>query len=299
MNKTKWSDWWQLLRAGNVFTAVSNVLAGFLLVRGEWQPLLPLVMLAATSALLYLAGMVLNDVFDLEIDRVERPDRPLPAGRIPPIAAKRVGWLLLFGGLTLAGVVGSLVESWLPLTMSGLLALAIVGYDALLKSTVAGPWTMALCRSLNVLLGASLVEHSSDKSSAYVYAAAIGVYTLGLTLLARNEAGETTPRAIKKSANVIQIALIGFLAIAAFETLPAYGWIAGWLIVVFAARIAVFEAFLDPTPSSVQKAVSRLIMLFIPLDALAGAAGTDWIAGLVILSLMVPTYVATRRIAMT
>ena len=40
-------------------------------------------LLAAASALLYSAGMVLNDVFDVELDRQEQPYRPLPSGRIP------------------------------------------------------------------------------------------------------------------------------------------------------------------------------------------------------------------------
>ena len=89
-----------LLRLPNVFTALADVAMGFFFVIGAadqagWafsddpQPsLLPIALwtlglLAAASALLYSAGMVLNDVFDLELDREEQPDRPLPSGRIP------------------------------------------------------------------------------------------------------------------------------------------------------------------------------------------------------------------------
>lgn len=33
------------------------------------------------------AGMVINDYFDLEIDRINRPERPIPSGKISPSAA--------------------------------------------------------------------------------------------------------------------------------------------------------------------------------------------------------------------
>ncbi len=241
MSHSTTSAWWQLLRAGNVFTAISNILAGFLLVRGEWQPMLPLVFLILSSAALYLSGMVLNDVFDLEKDRVDRPERPLPSGHIEPNVAKLVGWGLMFDGLTAAGVAAWLLASWLPILIALLLAIAIIGYDALLKKTMLGPLAMGACRSLNVLLGASVVLHSPDKNAAYFYALLLGIYTIGLTLLARNEAGS----------------------------------------------------------AKIQKSVSLLITMFIPLDALACAAVAGWPAGLLVLSLLIPTYIATRRAPMT
>jgi len=235
------SPWWQLLRAGNVFTAISNILAGFLLVRGEWQPVLPLVFLILSSAALYLSGMVLNDVFDIEEDRVQRPERPLPSGRIDPNLAKLVGWGLMLDGLSAAGVAAWLLTSWLPILVALLLAVSILAYDSALKKTLLGPWAMGVCRSLNILLGTSVVLHSADKNAAYLYALLLGIYTLGITLLARNEAGS----------------------------------------------------------AKTQKYVSWLITLFIPLDALACAAVAGWPAGLLVLSLLIPTYIATRRAPMT
>jgi len=226
--------WWQLLRAGNVFTAVSNIVAGFLLVRGEWQPILPLVFLILSSAALYLAGMVLNDVFDLADDRVERPERPLPSGRIDPSLAKLVGWGLMIDGLCAAGVAAWLLRSWLPILIAVLLASAIIAYDAVLKKTTLGPLAMGACRSLNVLLGASVVLHSPDKNAAYLYALLLGIYTIGLTLLARNEAGS----------------------------------------------------------AEIQKWVSRLITF-------ASATAAGWPAALIVLALLIPTYIATRRAPMT
>lgn len=293
------SSWWQLLRAGNVFTAVSNILAGFLLVRGEWQPILPLLFLMLASAALYLSGMVLNDVFDLEIDRVERPERPLPSGRISLTMAKVVGWGLMIDGLTGAAVAAWLLGSWLPLLMAMLLATAIVGYNAFLKKTNAGPLTMGLCRALNVLLGASVVSHSPDKAAAYVFATLLGVYTVGLTLLARNEATDSSTVSIKAAGYVIQLALLALAAVAILLPPLEFGWLAAWLALLMAVRVTLFEAFLDPSSHMVQRSVSRLITAFLLIDSLVCVAAVGWPAGLLVLTLMVPTYVATRRAPMT
>ncbi len=105
----------ELLRLPNVFTAAADVAMGFFFVQAAWAfndetdpPSLLRIgiwtvgLLIAASAALYLAGMVLNDVFDLELDREEQPWRPLPSGRISLAAAQRLGWNLLSVGVLLA-----------------------------------------------------------------------------------------------------------------------------------------------------------------------------------------------------
>ena len=146
--------WWQLLRAGNVFTAASNVVAGFLVVQGDWQPVGPLLLLILASMLLYEAGMVLNDAFDAQLDAVERPERPIPSGRISRAQAFSVGWVLLALGIICAWLVSRLISSVAPAVVGSSLAIVIVMYDSGLKKTWAGPLAMGWCRLLNVLLGA-------------------------------------------------------------------------------------------------------------------------------------------------
>ena len=78
--------WLQLMRFPTVFTALSNILCGYLITH-KFRAVdlfqhgnLGLLLLA--SAGLYLGGMVLNDVFDAQLDAVERPERPIPSGDI-------------------------------------------------------------------------------------------------------------------------------------------------------------------------------------------------------------------------
>src|SRR5688572_14330554 len=97
----------RLLRLPNVFTAIADVSMGLLFAQGVSGPLETFLCLLAASSLLYLAGMVLNDVFDLEVDRQERPERPLPSGQIPLGFAKALGW-----GLLTLGLVAGVAAGW-------------------------------------------------------------------------------------------------------------------------------------------------------------------------------------------
>ena len=91
----------ELMRLPNVFTAMADVAMGFLFVQPSdwqwdgWHDLWTLALLFAASSVLYMSGIVLNDVFDLEIDRRQRPERPLPSGRVSLWVARRLGWSLL------------------------------------------------------------------------------------------------------------------------------------------------------------------------------------------------------------
>src|SRR5262245_14565434 len=97
------TDWLQLLRLPNVFTAVSDVMMGYLVTnRGVVQSPLYLSLLVVVSCCLYLSGMVLNDVFDVDIDAREQPERPIPSGRVSRATAKSAGWGLLATGLLVA-----------------------------------------------------------------------------------------------------------------------------------------------------------------------------------------------------
>jgi 4-hydroxybenzoate polyprenyltransferase len=218
--------WWQLLRAANVFTAASNVLAGFLIVQRGFEPAGTLAALVASSACLYLAGMVLNDFFDAEIDGVERPERPIPSGRIPRGVAGTVGWSLLAIGVLLALATSYQQENIAPGLIGVLLAIAVVQYDGGLKKTRFGPYAMGWCRVLNVLLGASVAIDLSQRVVPFAYAVAIGAYTVGLTYVARSEMVGEFARSLHIR-NVVTRLLQGFIVIDAIAATLAAGWIAG------------------------------------------------------------------------
>ena len=69
---------------------------------------------------LYASGTALNDVFDLEVDRAERPGRPLPSGQVSSATAAWLGGLGLLLGPSLALASGSWTSGLVAVILAGL-----------------------------------------------------------------------------------------------------------------------------------------------------------------------------------
>src|SRR5260221_5161314 len=89
----------QLLRLPNVFTAFGDILLGTLVTGALLAQPLASGLLLAASGCLYCSGMVWNDFFDLDVDRMERPFRPLPSGKIAKRTAGLLAAILLLFGV--------------------------------------------------------------------------------------------------------------------------------------------------------------------------------------------------------
>ncbi len=301
--------WWQLLRAGNVFTAITNIIAGFLLVQKSWQPLSSLFLLMASSSLLYTAGMVLNDAFDSQLDARERPERPIPSGRISRSTAFRVGFFLLFLGVALACFVSWNLQSRTSASVAVLLAVAIVAYNVKLKQTAFGPSAMGICRYLNVLLGASVVDNLLQVPAVWIYAAAVGMYTIGLTLFARseNEPSKTRGQTVGGLVTLGSLALVGLLPLLLFffqdaatqEAEFPFVWFGLLLLMCLVLLGSHQETQRKPSPAAFRKHVSKLLIGFIIMDALACTVAAGWLVGVIVLTLVVPTLALSRWAPMT
>jgi 4-hydroxybenzoate polyprenyltransferase len=91
----------ELVRPANVATALADVLAGYA-VAGLGSP--GLGWLLMSTACLYGGGVALNDFFDRGLDRIERPERPIPSGRVSSRAAAGLGLGLLALGVIAAAL---------------------------------------------------------------------------------------------------------------------------------------------------------------------------------------------------
>jgi 4-hydroxybenzoate polyprenyltransferase len=301
----------KLMRLPNVFTALADVAMGFFFVQASdwrWDPWWDsgaLTTLLAASALLYISGVVLNDVFDLEIDRRERPDRPLPSGRISLAAARRLGWRLLVLGVVVGTGAGVFVGHFLPGTIAALLATCILLYDGWLKRTPIGPLAMGACRTLNVLLGMSAsdaplyVEH-------WLAAGGIGVYVAGITWFARREADKSGRLQLSLSALVMAlgIAMLAWLPSWSDRTIMRVQADPGhWYLLVGILGLMIlwrcFWAVIEPAPARVRIAVTQCVLSIVMLDAVTCYAvrGVFW-AGM-ILVLLLPAMFLGRWIEMT
>ncbi|WP_341829897.1 SCO3242 family prenyltransferase [Streptomyces hainanensis] len=132
----------------------------------------------AASACLYLAGMALNDFADADLDARERPERPIPSGRVDAFEALGLAAGLTAAGLGLAAVAGGRRA----LRVAVPLAATVWAYDLWAQRNAAGPAFMAAARGLDVLLGAG-----GNASAAALPALAVATHTAGVTTLSRGE----------------------------------------------------------------------------------------------------------------
>lgn len=173
----------RLGRVSNLPTVWTNVLAGLALNGGALTvgTVLPL---GVAASLFYVAGMYLNDAFDARWDARFRPERPIPAGEISARTVFALGLGMMVGGLVLLALTQPTRD---PAMAGAALCGLIVLYDASHKGNPFAPVVMGLCR-VAVYLMAALAAAPVLAGRVYVGAAALLVYLIGLTALARREA---------------------------------------------------------------------------------------------------------------
>lgn len=120
----------ELTRPANCALAGLAVLIGALISGGTagWSVYL-LAFLAAF--LISGGGNALNDFFDRKIDKINRPDRPIPSGRIKPREALRISEALFLAGL----VAAALLRNIPCLLLAGFNTLVLIAYSSNLKRT--------------------------------------------------------------------------------------------------------------------------------------------------------------------
>ncbi len=150
-------SWGRLLRLSLAPTAAADVAAGIALGAGSWPAGSAPWALVFSSLCVYHGALALNDWADRKRDRLQRPERPLPAGAIPPAHALSAGLALLACGPLSALFVST--RSGSLLLAVGLLAL---GYDLGLRGPWLGPLLLALCRAGNLASGVLLGLEGQD-----------------------------------------------------------------------------------------------------------------------------------------
>jgi UbiA prenyltransferase family protein len=181
------STYLRLGRVSNLPTVWTNVLAGAALSGAAVGPGRLAALMVAFS-LFYTGGMYLNDAFDRDVDARERPERPIPSGRIRAREVFAIGFGMLAGALlVLAGGSAGGPGAAAPALAAGLvLAGTITYYDARHQENPLSPLVMGLCRVL-VYLTAALAVAGRLPGAVVAGAAALLAYLIGLTYVAKQE----------------------------------------------------------------------------------------------------------------
>ncbi|HWV72621.1 MAG TPA: UbiA-like protein EboC [Pseudosphingobacterium sp.] len=278
-------DYMRLLRPANIITAITDVLAGislsgiFFLDQSQ-LPLDIIALLCLSTIGLYGGGIVFNDIFDAPLDRIERPERPIPRGTISIQAALLVGIVFFLIGLT-AAFVANPVAGYLAF----FIVLAALLYNKWGKHhAILGPPNMGLCRGLNLLLGLSIIP---DQVFSMWYIAFVPILYIGaITLISKGEVhgSSKTPLFIAAILYAIVVSAIGLLA-----NYNQYFLLTATVLLAFSWMVyrPLWKAIKDSSGKNIRKAVKAGILGLIIMNAgWALASGAFSIA--LIMLLMLP-----------
>lgn len=309
------ADWSQLVRLPTAFTLLADVLAASIVAVGGIAPLGAGCLVLAASLCAYWAGMILNDVVDLEEDRQSRPTRPLAADRISPVIAGHVATgMLLVGPLMILAATTFFPSQ--PLWMGAafacavLLSLAVRAYDSPLKHTPLGPPLMGGCRALNILMvGCAMLsvnETAALPRSLVAMAIGMGLYITGVTLYARREERESSRIGLGVGL-MFEVAGLVVIACLPLWADPPRAWTLdprqGYPLLIGLIGLTVVNRGLagvrHPVPRKVQLAVKHALLTLILLDAAIAMMWAGPWYGAAVAALLLPALAAAVRVRAT
>ena len=190
----------ELCRISNLPTVWTNVLAAVLLTGGGGGDMLrisagnsnvspePIVswshflILSLSMSLFYSGGICLNDIFDVTVDSLKKPFRPIPSGRISLQNASR------FTGIMFAAALGLLfLMPHSGAVVAGFLLLAAISlYNIFHKEHPSAVVLMAGCR-LMIFVVSSISVAGSPAFSAILAGGIHFVYIFVISVTARYE----------------------------------------------------------------------------------------------------------------
>lgn len=291
----------RLTRPANIITAIADILAGFSVVGaiflvfadGENKTLNELLWLVLSTIGLYGGGVAFNDVFDADLDQIERPERPIPSGQASVTSAAIMAFTLL-----LIGVLAALMVS----VFSGVVALSVallaVLYDYWGKhQLVFGPINMGLCRSGNLFLGMSVFPELAMDNW---YLCLIPLfYVAAITMVSRGEVHGKNKRALQGGLLIYTLIIVSIFSLAFvndahwIESLPFV------LLLGYFIYPPLFKALKQQDPALIGKAVKAAVLSLIILNATLASAFGGWQVGLLILVLLPVSLQLAKAFAVT
>ena len=262
--------WLALLRLPNLFTAPGDPLAGALLASvalGTHIAVVPATLGALASLCLYASGLVSNDILGAAEDARERPDRPIPSGRISRRAALLVACIL--------NAIALLAAARTSLTALGVaiaLSLSVWAYNARARALPGvRPFAMGACRGLSLLLGAATLGRGALTSAPVLIAATgLTLHVAAITAIASREVGPDggtrLPRLLLISSPVILLATLTALTLVAWQGwTPSFGRTPTGYALALTAMAVVWSAlwcgllFGSPAPTAVRNSIAHLV----------------------------------------
>ena len=158
MTRTKIIAYFRLFRFELPFTAGICVILGELLALGTVPRISDLILGFSSMFFIAATALILNDYFDIEIDKINAPERPLPAGLV-----SKQEVLILSIVVALAGLITSALAGLVAFLVAAVVWLVGLAYNRRFKrSGLPGNLMVALSVGMTFVYGGIVVGHSTD-----------------------------------------------------------------------------------------------------------------------------------------
>lgn len=295
----KWFAMLLIMRPANIVTAIADIIAG-IAIAGFFVPeilnqkiVFQIILLSIATAGLYGGGIVFNDIFDLNQDKINRPERVIPSGRLSLSEAKKLGIVLFTLGIVAAFCVS---------IFSGLVAIAIMvsalTYDKYGKHhSVLGPINMGLCRGLNLILGMSI---NPDLDFKYFLIAILPIiFISAITLTAQKETKGKNKLAIGLAMVLDASIVVGFWIISQHFNFSIKNTFVFLLLWYGVNAISKLNAIFKNNPKLIMKAVKIGVLSLIPLNASYVAGFSSIYIALLVLCLLPISLFLSKKFPVT
>ena len=122
----------EILRPGNALMGAISIILIAIIDRTLSIPII-LAMIAVFFET--AAGNVINDYFDYNIDLINKPERPIPSGRISLKNGRNYAYLLFLAGTVCGFLISLLTNNWIPFAIVLIADVVLYLYAYKLKST--------------------------------------------------------------------------------------------------------------------------------------------------------------------
>lgn len=170
----------EIIRPGNaVMAAIAVILMMFV---GHYYEL-PIIICALIVFICTGAGNTINDVFDVKIDEINKPNRPIPSGRISLENARNYAFALFGIGIALSFVDSYLVNSIWPSVIVVPAAVIMYLYARNLKAMpLIGNLTVATLTGFCFVIAGVVIACATNSLKILFISIYLGLFAMFMTL---------------------------------------------------------------------------------------------------------------------
>ena len=149
----------EILRPGNALMgAISIILVALI----DKTISIPVILAMLTVFFETAAGNVINDYFDYKIDLINKPERPIPSGRISLENGRNYGYLLFAAGTMCGFLISYITNNWIPFGIVLFADVVLYLYAYTLKTTpLLGNLTVGFMTGFGFVFGGFSINNPS------------------------------------------------------------------------------------------------------------------------------------------